>query len=211
MDDLLKQELIYSGLQEISNIGTGNAIGELSKIIEVSVDQFVPRSQIISFSELYEGIQNPETEYICAIADIDGDVDGMIITLFEMEAFENLVIKYKTTEEYAAKANELDGCDNFELYSKLADRLTETYLGALKMFLNVDMHRYEINVFVESYANILSIPAMKFIATDETLSITQATFTVEPSKEGEVPIIGKIVYVPGTTAIKKVMEKLMVM
>ncbi len=209
MDELLKQELLFSGLKEISNIGTGNAINELSKILGISVDQLVPKSRIISFMELHEAVENPEDAYVCALADIDGDVDGMICILFKHTEFENLVDIYRRTDEYKEKFAEQRNIDSLEFYTRISDVLSETYLDAIRRFLNVELNRYDINVFTEGLLNILSIPAMKFIGIEENLSITHSTFSFEASDKSEV--VGNIVYIPGTTAIEKVMEKLMVM
>ncbi len=209
MDELLKQELLFSGLKEISNIGTGNAINELSKILSIPVDQLVPKSRIISFMELHEVVENPEDAYVCALADIDGDIDGMICILFKLAEFEHLIDNYKLSEDYKKNIEELKDLDSLQFYAKLSDVLSETYLNALRMFLNVQLNRYEINVFTEGLLNILSIPAMKFIGLEENLSITHSTFSFNALDGTEV--VGNIVYIPGTTAIEKVMEKLMVM
>ncbi len=209
MDELLKQELLFSGLKEISNIGTGNAINELSKILGISVDQLVPKSRIISFMELHEVVENPEDAYVCALADIDGDVDGMICILFKQTEFQHLIDNFKKSDAYIADPEKYDSMNNIDFYSTLSDVLSETYLDAIRRFLNVDLNRYDINVFTEGLLNILSIPAMKFIGIEENLSITHSTFSFIAGDDTEV--IGNILYIPGTTAIEKVMEKLMVM
>ncbi len=209
MDELMKQELLFSGLKEISNIGTGNAINELSKVLGISVDQLVPMSRIISFMELHEVVDNPEDAFVCALADIDGDVDGMICILFKLAEFEHLINIYRKTEDYKNNYEELKDLDSMEFYSKLSDLLSETYLDSIRRFLNVELNRYDINVFTEGLLNILSIPAMKFIGIEENLSITHSTFSFFAEDNSEV--VGNIVYIPGTSAIEKVMEKLMVM
>ncbi len=209
MDELLKQELLFSGLKEISNIGTGNAINELSKILSIPVDQLVPKSRIISFMELHEVVENPEDAYVCALADIDGDIDGMICILFKQIEFEHLINIFKKTNEYKNNIDELNTLDSIDFYARLSDVLSETYLDSLRRFLNVELNRYDINVFTEGLLNILSIPAMKFIGVEESLSITHSTFSF--LAEDNIEVVGNIVYIPGTSAIEKVMEKLMVM
>lgn len=206
--EMFKQELLFSGLNEICNIGTGNAINELSRIMEVPVDQLVPETKIISFKDLHEAVDEPETEVICGIAEIDGDVDGMILVLFEVPEFEKLVSKYKLTKGYQNNKERIENLDNFELYSIVVDKLSEKYIDAIRRFLNVQLNRYEINVCCEALLNILSIPAMKFAGIDDNLSITHATFSFYIDDVAEIQ--GHMVYIPGTGAIKKFIEKLMV-
>ncbi len=208
MDELLKQELLFSGLKEISNIGTGNAINELSKQLELPVDQLVPESRIIFFEELHEVAKDPMAEYYCAIADIDGDIDGMILVLFTTEAFTNLISVFKETKQYLDYIAEHGEKNDIECYEVIADIITQTYLKSLSTFLNVDLNRYEINIIQETLISILSIPAMKFIGVDENLSITHSTFTFDMESGNRVG--GHIVYIPGSTAIKNVMAKLLV-
>ncbi len=210
MDELMKQELLFSGLKEISNIGTGNAINELSKILGISVDQLVPKSRIISFMELHEVVDNPEDAYVCALADIDGDVDGMICILFKQAEFEHLIDNFKKSDEYKNDKEKYAQMSSIDFYTSLSDVLSETYLDSIRRFLNVELNRYDINVFTEGLLNILSIPAMKFIGIEENLSITHSTFSFF-SGDNVTEVIGNILYIPGTTAIEKVMEKLMVM
>ncbi len=208
MDELMKQELLFSGLKEISNIGTGNAINELSKQLELPVDQLVPESRIIMFEELHEAAKDPMQEFYCAIADIDGDVDGMILVLFTTEAFTNLISVFKETKTYADFVSENGEKSDIECYEVIADIITQTYLKSLSTFLNVDLNRYEINIIQEMLISILSIPAMKFIGVDENLSITHSTFTFD--MEVGTRVGGHIVYIPGSTAIKNVMAKFLV-
>ncbi len=209
MDEILKQELLYSGLKEISNIGTGNAISTLAEILDIPIEQLVPESKIVSFLEIHETVDDPDEAYLCALADIDGDVDGMICVLFKTHEFKRLVDYYKSTKSYKSAEGEFSGLSDEDFYTVLTDKLSEKYLDAIRKFLNVKLNRYEMNVFTDGLVNILSIPAMKFIGVDESLSITHTTFSFK-SFDGSY-VVGNVVYIPGTTAIKKVMQKLMVM
>lgn len=206
--DMFRQELLFSGLNEICNIGTGNAINELSQIMEVPVDQLVPETTIISFKDLHEAVANPEIEMICGIAEVDGDVDGMILVLFQVDEFSKFISRYKFTKGYQNNKENIEDLDDLELFSTVVDKLCIKYVEAIQGFLNVSLERYEINVCREAVLNILSIPAMKFVGTDDNLSMTHATFSFYV--DDVIEIQGHMVYIPGTGAIKKVIEKLMV-
>ncbi len=204
MDSELKRIMAFSGLQEISNIGTGNAVTTLSQVLEIPIDTMVPKSDIVSFAEIHTFVEDPMEEYMCAIAEVGGEIEGMILIIMSPETVDELIEIYKNTKKYKEKTHEIDK-DN--AYKDVSEQMADTYLDAVRRFLTVELIRDEVFVFQEAIINILSIPASKFVSMNENLAITHATFTLnDPNK-----VIGHIIYVPGAEAVEKVMEKFMVM
>ncbi len=204
MDAELKRVMAFSGLQEISNIGTGNAVTKLSQIVELPIDTLVPKSDIISFAELHMFVADPMAEYVCAIAEVGGEIEGMILITMTPETVDELITLYKNTKKYKDNPYEIDPD---KAYKKVAEEMADTYLDAVRRFLSIDLIRDELFVFQENIINILSIPASKFVVSHENLAITRTTFTLQDPEE----VKGHIIYVPGVDAIEKVMEKFMVM
>ncbi len=203
---MLNDELVYSGLKEISNIGTGNAINTLSQLLEMPVDQLVPQSTIISFSELHQYFSEYEVTYKCGIADVAGDVDGLFLLLLDNEVYDEIIAAVRETRQYREVG--LDKTDD-EIFLELSDTIIDTYLKAVTIFLNVTLEWSEV-VFIEDVLlNILSIPASKFVEFDEDFAITYATFKSH-LEDTTKDVEGRIIYIPGSEAIKKVMQKLMV-
>lgn len=202
----MNDDMINSGLEEISNIGTGNAITALSKLLEIPVDQLVPTSTITSFATLHKFVNDYEKEYICGISDISGDVDGMIAVVFNRDSYKGILDVYKNTLEH--KESIKNKSDN-EIFGYICDTLMDNYLKSINKFLNVELKMSDVFRLEESLLNILSIPASKFVEFDENLAITYSTFKFKENNIEE-GVEGTIIYIPGTEAIKKVMQKLMV-
>ncbi len=204
MDAELRREMAFSVLQETSNIGTGNAITKLSQIVEMPIDTLVPKSDIISFTELHTFVADPMADYICAIAEVGGEIEGMILILMLPDTVSELVDLYKKTKKY--KENPFEVAEE-QTYKNVAEEMADSYLDAVTRFLSVELIRDELFIFQENIINILSIPASKFVVSHENLAITRTTFTLQDPEE----VKGHIIYVPGVDAIEKVMEKFMVM
>ena len=70
-------------LREIGNIGSGNATTALSSMIGKMVDIEVPRVQFLNFQDAIDAAGGAEKNIAGVLVRINGDIDGMILFLFE--------------------------------------------------------------------------------------------------------------------------------
>lgn len=73
-------------LQEISNIGAGNAATALSKLLNRRVDMNVPKAGIMPFNEIFNLVGSEEEVVSCVNFDIKGDIDSCILFLLTEES-----------------------------------------------------------------------------------------------------------------------------
>ena len=70
-------------LQEISNIGMGNAVTSLAQLINRRVEMRVPRACFLSFEEVVALVGGYEELVACVSLRLLGDVPGIILYLFD--------------------------------------------------------------------------------------------------------------------------------
>lgn len=78
-------------LQEIGNIGAGNAATALSKLIGERVDMEVPRTDVRHFSEVSEIVGGPESYVAGVFIKISGSAPGVILLLFPVDDAKQLI------------------------------------------------------------------------------------------------------------------------
>jgi chemotaxis protein CheC len=78
-------------LQEISNIGMGNAASSLAQLINRRVDMRVPRAYFLSFEEVVGLVGGYEELVACVSLRLLGDVPGVVLYLFEEQSTYRLV------------------------------------------------------------------------------------------------------------------------
>ncbi len=74
-------------LREVGNIGSGNAATALSSMVGKMIDIEVPKVAILDFNDAINAVGGPEKVIAGILIRINGDIEGMIMFLFE----ENLI------------------------------------------------------------------------------------------------------------------------
>ncbi len=78
-------------LQEISNIGMGNAVTSLAQLINRRVDMRVPRAYFLSLEEIVTVVGGYEELVACISLRLLGDAPGIILYLFDEKSVYRLV------------------------------------------------------------------------------------------------------------------------
>ena len=79
-------------LREIGNIGTGNAITALAKMLNRKVDMDVPKVKVMKFKDVSEILGGAEIPVVGLLLNVEGDISGSIMFILKMDAAHILVI-----------------------------------------------------------------------------------------------------------------------
>ena len=78
-------------LKEIGNIGAGNATTALSKMLSIKMDMSVPNVALLPFQDISSVIGSEDQTVVGILLGIEGDIDGMMMFLFDMKSAHHLV------------------------------------------------------------------------------------------------------------------------
>lgn len=161
-------------LTEVGNIGAGNAVTALGKLLGKTVDMSIAKVRIEDIQEL-GNVLGDEEKYIAAmLIEISGDVNGMLILALETESAKNLVNlllqkNLGTVEDF----EELD----LSVLCETGNILAGSYLSALGSLLELEMTPSVPQMAVDMAASILSFPAIEFTMGNNSMLFIETKFT----------------------------------
>lgn len=179
--------MVLDVLKEIGNIGAGNAATALAKMIDKKVDMKVPKVSILEFKEVPELLGGEETEFCGIFFKIEGDINGSIMFLLEMESAFNLIDLLMPREE------RLMDEFTFSALQEIGNILSGSYISSLSGLTNLNMHISVPSLCIDMAGAILSVPAIQFGQIGDKILIIENQF-IEP--EGNESVKGYFFLIP---------------
>lgn len=127
-------EMEMDALREIGNVGVGNAVTALSKLLNKKIDINIPETKFVPLSEFAKEAGGPEKIVIGIYMGISGDLTGETIFLFSKESALELVDLMMGQEPGTSKIFE----ENAEsAFKEMANIFSGAYLSALSNMLEL--------------------------------------------------------------------------
>ena len=181
----------FDVLKEIGNIGAGNATTALSRMINAKIDMSVPKVSLLGFSELAEVIGSEETVMAGILLMLEGDIDGMMIFLLEIDSARALVNSLLGKESSEADKDSIDFDElEFSAMREIGNIITGSYLSALSDLTKLTIVSSVPSLQIDMAEAILSIPAIEFSKIGDKVLLIQTQF------DNESQINGYFVLVP---------------
>lgn len=127
-------ELEASALREIVNIGVGNAVTSLSKMIGKQIKIEVPELKIERIEKVPEIAGGADTVVSGVIMHVDGDINGYIMMLLSQETAETICCTI-SGEEHTDIFTEM----NQSLIEEVGHILAGSYVSSLSEFLGLHL------------------------------------------------------------------------
>lgn len=179
--------------REISNIGSGNASTSLGMMLNEIVDIGIPKSDLISFSDITNSYDSPEELVVGTVLQLSGDMEGFILVIMKLDSAINLLSKVTGSnlefdkEDYDLVRKELSSI------GEICNILCGTYLTAISdmtslsidpsiPYFSVDMVRAIMNLPISLYGPV----------SDSILCIETDFFTTDNNIEGKYYFIPKV-------------------
>lgn len=165
-------QVYFDVLCEIGNIGTGNATTALAQMLDCRVDMYVPQVRLLEFSEVGT-IMGGEEQLMAGIyLAVEGDIDGSILFLLEIESAHFLLEKiFKTPKT----GNELTDMESSALM-EIGNIITSSYLNSLSSLTNLNIFPSVPALSIDMAGAILSVPAIVFGTVADRLLLIQTQF-----------------------------------
>jgi len=162
--------VVIDVLKEIGNIGAGNAATALAKMINKKVDMNVPKVNVLDFSEVPEILGGAEKQVCGIFFKIEGDIDGSIMFVLNIEDALKLVSLLMPREE-----NTMDEF-TFSALKEIGNILSGSYISSLSGLTNLNIKISIPSIAVDMAGAVLSVPAIEFGQVSDKILIIENEF-----------------------------------
>ncbi|MCT4564083.1 MAG: chemotaxis protein CheC [Maledivibacter sp.] len=163
--------LVLDILKEVGNIGAGNATTALAKMLNKKIDMTVPKVNILDFSDVADLIGGAETLVCSIFFEIEGDLNGSIMFLLEIESSKTLI-------NLLMNGYELNEIDDFakSALKEIGNILSGAYVSSLSGLTGLNMKISIPSLAIDMAGAILSVPAIEFGQVSDKILIIETAF-----------------------------------
>lgn len=190
-------------LQEIGNIGAGNATTALAKMIDKKVDMDVPKVRILEFKEIGDILGGEENLVVGILFNVIGDINGMMMYVLEQKSAHTLVNilmgrDIKSMDDFT----DMD----FSALQELGNILASSYLTSLSTLTKLRVMPLSPQMAFDMAGAILSVPAIEFGKVDDRVLFIESSID-----DGNEAIGGYFILVADINSFKIILKALGVM
>lgn len=163
--------LVLDVLKEVGNIGAGNATTALAKMLNKKIDMNVPKVNVLDFNDVADLIGGAETLVCSIFFKIEGDLNGSIMFLLEIESSKTLINLLMS----GYQANEIDEFAKSAL-NEIGNILSGAYVSSLSGLTGLNMKISVPSLAIDMAGAILSVPAIQFGQVSDKILIIETEF-----------------------------------
>lgn len=182
----------FDVLKELGNIGAGNATTALAKLINAKIDMKVPKVELLGFSDIAKVMGSEETVMVGILLMLEGDVNGMMMFLLEVESARNLVGKLMGIQASADDVGKEFDSIQLSALNEIGNIITGAYLSALSDLTRLKIISSVPSLQIDMAAAILSIPAIEFSKIGDKVLLIETRFDDETAIDGYFVLIPEL-------------------
>ncbi len=118
------EELTWSAVREIANIGTGNAATALAGMTGRPVDLSTPRAQIVGLADFVDLLGDPEADVYGILTPVEGELGGSVLLVVPIASARTVCEVFGLDAETEMGAS---------VMQELGNVLTASYMNAIAM------------------------------------------------------------------------------
>ena len=167
----------FDVLKEIGNIGAGNARTALATMLNIKVDMSVPNVALLPFDNISSFIGSEEQTVVGILLEIQGDIDGMMMFLFDMKSAHHLVNSLMMRDVHQDENGMADFSEmEMSALNEIGNIVSGSYLSALSGLTGMKMVSSVPALSIDMLGALLSVPAIEFGKYGDKLLMIQSEF-----------------------------------
>lgn len=186
-------------LKEISNIGSGNAVTALSKMISGKIDMDVPNIMVLDFNKVAEVLGGEENIIVGIYLGLERDLVGNIMFALDLESAKNLSNLLYPRERQGDDLDEMD----LSVLSEVGNILASSYVNSLAQLINMNIAITIPSLAVDMAGAILSVPAIQFGMISDKALMIETMFN-----QDEQSVTGNFFLLPDLDSYDKLLKAL---
>ena len=160
-------------LREAGNIGAGNAMTALGKLVGRTLDMSVTEVHIEKIQELGGVLGDPEQYIAGMLINVYGDLNAMLLLALESESATKLV--NLILNKNIVSVEEFDELD-ISVLCETGNILAGSYVNALNTLTGLKLDVSIPQMSIDMAGAILSYPAIEFARNDNTMLFIETKF-----------------------------------
>ncbi len=151
-------EMQIDVLREVGNIGSGNATTALSSMVGKMIDIQVPKVEVLDFNAAIEAVGGPEKVIAGILIRINGDIDGMIMFLFEQNLISLIVQTF-----FGSAPQDIFSLNEAELsaLNEMGNIMAGSYVNAISQLAGMTIDVEVPVMTIDMLGAIMSVPAIE--------------------------------------------------
>ena len=167
----------FDVLKEIGNIGAGNATTALATMLNIKVDMSVPNVALLPFDNISSFIGSEEQTVVGILLERQGDIDGMMMFLFDMKSAHHLVNSLMMRDVHQDENGMADFSEmEMSALNEIGNIVSGSYLSALSGLTGMKMVSSVPALSIDMLGALLSVPAIEFGKYGDKLLMIQSEF-----------------------------------
>jgi chemotaxis protein CheC len=189
-------EIHLDVLQEIANIGSGNAASALSRMIGSTVDIHIPEIDIMGFNDAIEALGGPETIMVGTLLFLTEGINGMMMFLLPIEVVCDLVNMLMGTD---IKEHEDIDEMGYSVINECSNIMSASFVTAVAEMTDMVIDISPPQATTDMLASIMSVPSIYFANIGDSILIMKNELEIEGKKTSasvlllpDMPSLGKL-------------------
>ena len=187
-------------LREIGSIGTSHAATSLSSLLGTEVRIPLPEVKILGFNKAVEELGGFETISAGIISFLSGQINGMMLALFELEAINLLLDRMmgKTVKDYS-ELTEIESSAIIEV----GNILISTFVNALSNLTDVKITPSVPQIAIDMQGAMITVPMAAYGNQSDYIMLLGGTFLIDNK---EIPC--KLLLAPDVKSLNYLLYRL---
>lgn len=198
-------EIHVDVLTELGNIGVGNAVTSLASFMGKEIDIQVPIVKILGFDEIANFVGGPENIVMGLLIKIEGDINGMILYIYDDEFISNVMSVF-FGKEFTGYAD--IGEMEMSAFCEVGNIMAGAYVNALSSMTGLVIDISTPSVCIDMAGAILSVPSIEFAKVGDKVLLIDDSFGFGLNTKN---VKSNMILVPEMDSLNKLFEKLGVM
>lgn len=191
-------EMHIDVLREIGNIGSGNAAGALSAMLNRRVDMNIPTVKILDIQELANTLGGPENQIVGILFTLHREFEGMMMFLTEKQ-FAHLVLNVLMGKNFE-KFEDLTEVD-LSAIKEVGNVMVSAYIGAISTLTAMRIGLSPPAISIDMVGAMLNVPAVEVEKYGD-----KALFIQDGFIDGNNQVTSYLLLIPEIGYLKKIFQ-----
>ena len=187
-------------LKEIANIGSGNAVSSLSRMLDHRVNVSIPYIGIKGFNEAAEALGGADAVMVGTLLMLMESLQGMMMFLLPVEVAIDVVnmLMYSDIKSYS----EIDEI-GFSALNEISNIMSASFVGAIAEMSGLIIDISPPEATLDMLGSILSVPSIYFAKMSDSLLLIQNELEI-----ADKTAKASILLLPDMPSLEKLMKSL---